>query len=56
MIRSLTAVGECSRRIRSSGNSGVSFSKFGRCFASSGSMPLTLSMRSSAKYFSLSLG
>ena len=56
MIRSATPVGACSRRNRSSGNNGVSLSKFGRCFAVSASRPLTFSIRNSAWYFSLSFG
>ncbi len=56
MTRSVTAVGEDSRRNRSCGNSGVSFSKLGRWRASSGSSPLTFSILSNAKYFSLSFG
>ena len=55
MIRPVTSVGPVSRWKRSLGNSGVSLSKFGRCFAS-GSMPFTESICSSAKYFSLSFG
>ena len=42
-----------SRLSFSSGNSGVRSSKRGRCRASSGVMPLTVSMRSRAGYFSL---
>ena len=56
MIRPVTSVGPVSRRKRSLGNSGVSLSKFGRCLASSGSMPFTESICSKAKYFSLSFG
>ncbi len=56
MIRSATATGPFSSRKRSSGNSGVSLSKFGRARAASTSIPFTLSISSSAKYFSLSLG
>src|ERR1700730_3191044 len=42
-----------SRRIFSSGNSGVRSSNLGRSRASSGVLPLTVSMRSRAGYFSL---
>ena len=56
MIRSATDSGPFSRRKRSSGNSGVSLSKFGRARAASTSMPFTLSISSNAKYFSLSFG
>ena len=56
MIRSVIPVGACSRRKRSSGNSGVSLSNSGRRRAVSASTPLTESIRSSAKYFSLSRG
>ena len=56
MIRSATDTGPFSSRKRSSGKSGVSLSKFGRARAASTSIPFTLSISSSAKYFSLSLG
>ncbi len=56
MIRPVTSFGAVSRWNRSCGNSGVSFSKTGRCLAVSGSTPFTVSIWSSAKYFSLSLG
>ena len=56
MIRSVTASGPLSSRNLSSGNSGVSLSKLGRSRAASTSSPLTLSISSSAKYFSLSFG
>ena len=56
MIRSATDTGPFSSRNRSSGKSGVSLSKFGRTRAASTSIPLTLSISSSAKYFSLSFG
>ena len=56
MIRSATDTGPFSSRNRSSGNSGVSLSKFGRARAASTSIPFTLSISSSAKYFSLSFG
>ncbi len=53
-IRDVMSSGWSSRssRRRSSGNSGVRSSKRGRSRASSGSMPFTLSMRSSAGFFS----
>ena len=55
-MRAVVSCSSVSRRRRSSGNSGVSFSKFGRPRATSGSSPLTESILSRALYFSLSLG
>ena len=55
MIRAVMlngSAGSSSRR-RSSGNSGVRSSKRGRLRATSGSAPFTVSMRSSAGFFSL---
>ena len=56
MIRSVTAVGPDSSRNRSSGNNGVSLSKFLRSLTLSTLMSLTFSTSRSAQYFSLSLG
>ena len=56
MMRAAVSCSCVSRRRRCSGNSGVSFSKRGRWRATSGSIPLTVSILSNALYFSLSLG
>jgi hypothetical protein len=55
-IRPVTSVAAVSSRNRSSGNSGVSLSKTGRCWAASTLNPLTESICRSAAYFSLSRG
>ena len=55
MTRVVSSCGSVSRRSRSCGYSGVSLVNSGRLRACSGSIPLMVSRRTSALYFSLPL-